>query len=114
MFADNVLLSIFLAPGDYDSLDAVPLSFSIGAALGTVACADIDIFDDEVVENIEMLSALLTSDDPVILAPIQEANVSIFDNDRKCSTIIYKVSDVNFTIFLPLSTVVCTYFVDQH
>ena len=73
----------FIAPGDYGSLVAVPLSFSIGAAINSTACVDVDIFDDDIVEDIEMISVSLASSDPVILAPIQVANVSIFDNDCK-------------------------------
>ena len=62
----------------------MPLAFSIGAALNSSSCANITINDDLIVEYDEEFSVYLSTYDPVIIDPIEEANVTIIDNDRKC------------------------------
>ena len=71
------------APDDYGAVQNLSLMFQIGFAINTSLCVDVDIFDDVIVEYFEDFSVSLASDDPVIFAPISEANVSIYDNDRK-------------------------------
>ena len=73
------------APGDYESVQDVQLVFQIGHAIGISAsvCVDVDVYDEEIVEYVEVFTVSLVSDDPVVIAPISEANVSIFDNDCK-------------------------------
>ena len=88
------MLLIYTAPGDYGSLDMVDLMFQVGDAINSTLCVDVDIFDDEVVEYVEEFSVSLTSTD--LVAPTAEANVSIFDNDRKC-IMTYLSSDTDYT-----------------
>lgn len=73
------------APNDYGPLEGYPLVFQTGDAINSTACVDVDIIDDEVVELVETFSVSLDSDDPVIIDPIQEATISIIDNDSKSS-----------------------------
>ena len=79
---------VYSAPGDYESVQDVQLVFQIGHAIGLSAsvCVDVDVYDDEIVEYVEVFTVSLASDDPVVIAPISEANVSIFDNDCKSPT----------------------------
>ena len=61
----------------------MPLAFSIGAALNSTSCANITINDDVFVEY-EEFYVYLSSYDPVIIDPIEIANVTIIGNDCKC------------------------------
>ena len=81
-----MLFLTFTAPGDYESVQNLPLTFEIGHAINSSLCVDVDIFDDEIVEFVEYFSVSLTSSDPVYINPVSEANVSIFDNDRMLCT----------------------------
>ena len=79
-----LLFILHAAPGDYTSLSNASLTYQIGDPNGTILCLDIDIYDDEIVEYVEYFSVILSSLlEPVYFEPIQEANVSIYDNDRK-------------------------------
>ena len=57
----------------------MPLAFSIGAALNSTSCANITINDDLLVEYVEFY-VYLSSYDPVIIDPIEIANVTIIGN----------------------------------
>ena len=61
----------------------MPLAFLIGAAANSTSSANITTNDDLIVEYDEELSVYLSSDDPVIIDPIEEANITIIDNDCK-------------------------------
>ena len=81
------------APGDYGAVVNAPLDFHVGEELNTTSCVDIDIFDDDTVEYEELFSVSLMTTDPVIIVPISEANVSIFDNDGKSFDVLnYEMS----------------------
>lgn len=77
-----------LSPGDYTALANSPLVFNSGDPVGTSRCANVTIIDDEIIEPEQSFLALLTSSDPVYIAPTQQAQVTIIDNDCELHAII--------------------------
>ena len=75
---------------DYEPLENFPLYYEAGSPLNSERCVDIPILDDDVVENDQSFEVSLTSDDPVFLTPIPQAEVVIAtDNDSKNTTIVH-------------------------
>ena len=54
-----------------------------GDPLGSTACLNVSIIDDDIVEAVEMFTVNASSSDPVIISPIAQAEISIADNDGK-------------------------------
>jgi hypothetical protein len=68
---------------DYVSIMNLPVVFMPGDALGTTACENVTITDDDNVEAVEMFNVIASSSDPVIISPTSQAEISITDNDGK-------------------------------
>ena len=77
------LLFYFIAHSDYASLSA-QLEFRAGQSVGSVACANLEIIDDNVVEESEeALTLSLLPDDPsFITTTTTHATVIIRENDN--------------------------------
>ena len=72
------------APDDYEPLINASVTYQVGDPIGTILCLNVDIYDDEVVEYVEDLSVVLSAfNEPVYFDPMEQANISIFDNDCK-------------------------------
>ena len=105
---------IFSAPGDYGSVSNASLSFPIGSLINSTSCVDVTIVDDVIVEFSEEFSVSLSSSDPVVFDPIQEANVSIIDNDSKFFSDKAKLKAVNVHIPQTLFSFCCTSGYKRH
>ena len=80
----DVLTQVFInssAGADYMSIMNAPVVFMSGDPLGTTACQNVTIFDDNVVEAEEMFTVSTSSSDPVIISPTSQAEINITDND---------------------------------
>ena len=65
------------------SLVYIQVWFMSGDPVGSTACVNVTINDDDVVEAVEMFSVNASSSDPVIISPTALAEISIADNDGK-------------------------------
>ena len=62
------------------------MTFVPGNDVGTMVCVNVLIVDDMVtIEPDQSFTILASSNDPVIIAPISEATVTIVDNDGEKS-----------------------------
>ena len=57
------------------------VEFMSGDALGTTACQNVTIIDDDPVETNETFTVSASSSDPVNISPVSQSEVTIFDND---------------------------------
>ena len=82
-YGTAITLSYFTASSDYAFLSA-QLEFSAGQSVGAVACAELEIIDDNVVEEDEEFFTLsLTSDDPSFTTTTTtHATVIVRENDN--------------------------------
>ena len=75
-----MLLSIHIVPEtDYTP---TPLTVFFGST-ATMACADIPIIDDNIVEPNEMFTVVFSAPGDVLRGMPEQANVMIIDNDGK-------------------------------
>ena len=73
-------------PGDFEEVREIPLTFFSGDAVGTIRCINITIVDDNAVELEEHFFVSLSSDDPVLIYPIEQSKVVIEDGDGKLTS----------------------------
>ena len=77
------------APNDYVAIDDNIVMFGPSDTLNSTDCVPLTIISDSVVELNENFSLLLTSEDPAVnVAPVQEATITILDDDGKLTFII--------------------------
>ncbi len=71
------------APGDYSNLNT-QIVFTVGQSTGAVACADLQVVDDNVVEeDEESLDLTMSADEPLVTATTAvSATVTIRENDN--------------------------------
>ena len=72
-----------IAGSDYVSLVYIQVGFMSGDPLGSTACVNVSIIDDDVVEAEQTFTVNTSSSDPVIISPTAQAEISIADNDGK-------------------------------
>ena len=70
---------IFLAPDDYSSID-IPLIFSPDDLPSRCLCENISIVTDLEVENTEVFTLSLTTNDSAVFLQIESSPVNILDN----------------------------------
>ena len=70
-------------PADYEGLDSVPLMFDVSSVVGSRACANVTIEDDDATENDEKFTVELSSCgcDPVFITPNSSKDIVILNND---------------------------------
>lgn len=77
------IFAFFIGGSDYVSLVNIPVGFMSGDPVGSTACQNVSIIDDDVIEAEETFTVNASSSDPVIISPTAQAEVSIADNDGK-------------------------------
>ena len=80
----QVYYSLPSGGADYATIMMTPVGFMSGDALGTTACLNVTVIDDNAVEMNETFTISASNVDPaVIIAPLTQADITIFDNDGK-------------------------------
>ena len=81
-----MIIPLLIGGSDYVSISNLPVVFMAGDGLGSTACTNVTVIDDDVVESNETFSITATaSSDPVNILMISEAEVIITDDDGKKS-----------------------------
>ena len=76
-------IRFLIAGSDYVSLVYIQVGFMSGDPLGSTACLNVSIIDDDIIEAVETFTVNASSSDPVRISPTAQAEISIADNDGK-------------------------------